>query len=409
MASKNYHITPDGPKRCKTPLRRCSYASHFGSEEQALEAQHLFEREAKHQEKVKNLKASLIRGDQRYVVNGAISFFTDSRNGSVRNYAHVIESRYDKTGVYPDILRAVIDFYTQNGSYKPVNIVVRRDNQVDEETAKLRGTWKVTTSTKLSQYRGFEEIKKETVLDFSEEKTAESLEKIREVFREGVALGATYDIDAQKIDEEADGIFERFMTAFNALESETEGDFEMWERGYGYFQGSDGQVIVANEDYETSAFRGENVRRFLRNNPYFASYIPRVEIRVSDYNKRTGAGWAVYKANRRWCVSETNSDGSETIYECTDHNEVYSLVKRIVLEKVDPGEEAIAREKATYASDLMDRIEYYLERHAVRVGKYWEERNANSPANKKLRINGGLYGPGKNAKSVMQAILGRFR
>lgn len=410
MATKNYHITPEGPKRCKASLRSCPYASHFGSEESAFAAQQILEADTKHRQKVKELKASLIRGDDRYVINGAISFFRDSRNGSVRAYAHTIEQRFRKTDVYPDVLRAKIDFYTQNGSYKPVEMIVKRDIEVDEETAKFRGTWKVTTSTKLSQYRGFEEIKQETTLDFSTEaKTKRSLSQIREVFRNGVQLGATYDIDEKQIDEETDRIFEKFKTTFNALESETLGDFEMWERGYGYFQGSDGQVLVANEDYETSAFRSENVRRFLKTNPYYASYVPRVEVRVSDYNKRTGAGWAVYKTNQKWYVSEKNEDGSESVYECADQHQVYSTVKRIVLEKVDRGEEAIAREKATYASDLMSDVEYYLDKHRTSVAKYWEEREKNSVANKKLRVNSDLYGVRNDEKSsVIKTIFDVF-
>lgn len=406
MANKKYHLTPDGPKICKASFRMCPYASHFGTEESAFAAEKILNEHNAQLDHVEQLKAFVQNPDNRYFIRSPFLF--DDNSKSARQLGDELDRRFKEHGFEPQLFHSMGTFRLQNGVANPVEVSVMRVDGVDEENAKIVGNWRVSTKMNMTGVPG-QDSTTNVMLDFNSEQSAKrSFAQVREIFYNGAVRSGLFN-EEEKADELADQMQSKFQKMFNAIEGNAAGDFELWERGYGYFQGSDGETIVAREDYGTSAFRGENVRRFLAENHYYASYTPELDIRVSETNERNGTSWAVYKSGDQWHVEEGKADGTKNDYVCAEPQEVYNTVSWIISETVNPGDQEAAKKKGQYAGVLMFDCESALRKNREKVAAYWEAERVAKEARKNNSTNNDLYDRNSEEKgSLMGKIFDVF-
>lgn len=402
MAGKKFHITPNGPKRCTATFRPCPFSEHYASVESAIAADRVIQRNNAHLAELERLHDSQRNPDPRYFSRSGFMFTPNS--SSPRAFGEDLDTRVAQIGIKPEIYHSSGKFRMKNGNGLDVNVQVMRMTEVDESLARYVGVWRFINNVNKSGLIRHEETKQDFVLDFStEQKTRKSMLQAREFFRSTVVSSGIRNDD--EADKRADEMAEHFKNMFNAVESDAAGDFDLWDRGMGYFTESDADTIVVNENYRTSAFRAENFKNFLKENPYYRAHQPAAEIRVTDTYEPTGASWTLKKEGGQWAVEKTFSDGHtaisnlETAQEALDH--VYYHVKN----EINPGDEEQALKKGRYAGALMQEVETALENNKAVINEWWRDNAAQKEAHARGNITKEMYDLGTEPKgSLMEKI-----
>lgn len=406
MAGQRFHITPTGPKRCKATFRACPFADHYGSEESALAADAVIQRNNAHRAELKRLEDNHRNPDPRYFSRTSFNF--GAGNTSPRKFGQEIDARIDNLGVKPQIYHSMGQFRMENGNGMEVNMQVMRMTEIDEGLARYTGVWRfINKSNKIGLHR-HSKTNSDVVLDFSTAQACRrSMLQAREMFRTAVISSGVYD--EEKADAAADNMAEDFKNMFNAVESDAAGDFDLWDRGMGYFTKSDSDTIVVNENYRTTAFRAENFRNFIQECPYYHSVNPNAEIRVTDRHPFTGASWSLKRESNQWSVDKTYADGrSETVLvntpqEALDHVYYHNLAE------VNPNDEKESLEKGRYAGELVQQVEICLENNKAVVEKWWSETSSMTVEDAKKIMNNEIYDLKEEPKgSIMGKIFETF-
>ena len=406
MAGQRFHITPTGPKRCTATFRSCPYSDHYGSAESALAADAVMQRNNTHRAELKRLEDNHRNPDPKFFSRTAFNFFENST--SARQFGQEIDARIDNLGVKPEIYHSMGQFRLNNGNGTEVNMQVMRMTEIDEGLARYTGVWRFINKSNELGLHLTPKTNSDIVLDFSTMQSARrSMLQAREVFRTALIASGIYDDD--ELDRRSDAMVENFKGMFNAVESDAAGDFDLWDRGMGYFTESDSETIVVNEKYRSSAFRAENFRNFIRECPYYRSNQPTAQIQVSDDHGRTGASWTLKKESEQWSVDKKYADGrSETVLintpqEALDHIYYHNLAE------ITPGNEKESLERGRFAGELVQQVERELEQNQVRVNEWWEKEEIRKQEFAQQKITKDIYGLEKEPKgSLMGKIFETF-
>jgi hypothetical protein len=368
MANKKFHITPDGPKKCTATFRPCRYSNHYHSVESAFAAEQLIQKNQIHEEKVNRLKRNKMNFEPDFYIRSGFTFAKN--NDSMRRFAEELDARKAQLNAVPEMHHSGGTFRLQNGSRNPIEITLLRTAEIDESEAKLASVWRVNTRTTLGIALGREKVNQEVALNFRNENSFNrSMIALHEVFRNGAIMSGIREDD--EAEAKAEEMTKQFLQMYDAVESEATGEFALWEQGQGYFKDSDPSTIVVDVDYRRSAFRGQNVRNFLKDNLYYAQSTPDAKITVTDHNEINGSSWAIHKLDGEWSVERTNSDGSSADVLVKSPEDVYSHVYWAVKEQINPDDEKEARRKARYASQLMKDVEAALDENKASVSDEW--------------------------------------
>lgn len=371
MASNRYHIAPDGAELCRAWLKRCEYEHHYSSLKIAQEQDAIIKDNNLFRAELKRLQDGHRNPDPKLFSRS--SFMFNRADTSPRNFAQEVDARIHNLGVRPEIYHSMGQFRMNNGNGMEVNVQVMRMTEVDERLACYSGVWRfIVKKNKVGLQRDAETVR-DVIFDFSTEEAIQaSIPEVSELFRTAAISSGIYN--QEKADNESATMLAHFKAMFNAVESDAAGDFDVWNRGMGYFTESDSETIVVNEDYWSSAFRAENFRRFLSDCLYYRSTQPNVEIRVSDHHFYTGASWALIRHSDQWSVEKKFADGSvenvplETPQDALDHVYCHALAE------VNPDNEELSFEKGRYAEDLFKGVEEALEANKAVVAEWWRKQ-----------------------------------
>jgi hypothetical protein len=374
MADKRFHMTPDGPELCKPRFKRCQIERHYASPEFAVSNEAIIAENTIHLAEIKRLE-DLLRNcpPEKY----SRSAFAEMRgNDSARRFGDGMDARMSDLGVKPEVYYSGTTFRLNNGNGMEVNLLLTTKPRIHKGFACLVPEWRfIVTSNKVGLHRHPEKVREGAFDLSSTEAIQTSMPEVYKLFRTTAISSGLYNED--KANQRADEMMAHFKMMFNAIESEAVGDFVLWERGMGYFAGSDNATIVVNEDYKTSAFRAENVRRYLAEHPLFQSRQPsEVEIRVSDAHSRTGASWAIKLTGSQWAVEKGYEDGSTEVILLTTPQEALDGVYYHVLAHINPDDKEKALEKGRYAYDLMAQVDEAFKRQETVIDEYWKEEDA---------------------------------
>lgn len=408
MAGKRFHITPTGPKRCTKKFRSCSFPDHYGSEESALAADKVIQANNAHRAELKRLEDNHRNPDPRYFSRTSFNFGDGSTSTSPRKFGQEIDARIDRLGVKPQIYHSMGQFRMENGNGMEVNMQVMRMTEIDEGFARYNGVWRfINKSNKIGLHR-HAKTNYDIVLDFSTAQAVKrSMLQARGMFRTAVISSGIYN--EEEANRRADSMTETFKNMFNAVESDAAGDFDLWDRGMGYFTESDSDTIVVNENYRTTAFRAENFRNFIRECPYYHSVNPNAEIRVSDQHSYTGASWTLKRESDQWSVDKTYADGRSESVLINTPQEALDHIYYHTLAEINPGNEQESLEKGRYAGELVQQVEKSLEENKPVVEKWWSETSSMTVEDAKRIMNNEIYEPKEAPKgSMMRKIFGAF-
>jgi hypothetical protein len=406
MAGKRFHITPTGPKRCTATFRPCPYSEHYSSVESALAADAIIQDNNAFKAELKRLHDSHRNPDPKYFSRTSFNFGKGST--SPRNFAQEIDARIYNLGVRPEIYHSMGQFRMNNGNGMEVNVQVMRMTEVDENLGRYVGVWRfINKKNKVGLHRHPETVA-DVVFDFSNEQSGRrSMAQIREFLRTAVISSGVYD--EEDADKRADEMAADFKNMFYAVESDAAGDFDLWDRGMGYFIESDSETIIANEEYKTTAFRGENFRKFIEECPYYKSTQPQAEIRVTDRHNYTNASWTIKKEAGQWSVDKVYADGR---YENVLVNEPQDALDHVYyhnLAEIDPGNEQLALEKGRYANDLVKEVDEALEKNKPVVAEWWRQQDIYQAEAVKGKITKDIYDLDSEPKgSLMNKIFENF-
>lgn len=370
MATKKFHLTPDGVKRCTAKFRSCPFADHFSTEESAVAAYQIIQDNKVFRAELKQLEETLRNPHPSLFSRSSFVFSEGSK--SPREFAQVIDARINNLGVKPQIYHSMGQFRMENGNGIDVNMQVMRMVEIDAGFARYVGVWRFIHKSNMYGVISNPTTISDTVLDFStDEAVQRSLLQVRDIFRKAAISSGIYDED--KANHQTDVMMDHFKNMFNAVESEAAGEYDLYERGMGYFTKSDGQNIVVNENYRTSAFRTENFKNFLAVNPSFKGHQPKANIRVTDTHSRTGASWTIKKESGQWAVEKTYASGEFEVVPITTAQEALDHVYYHNLAQVNPNDEQESLEKGRYAAALMLGVEAALEHNQTAINEWWDK------------------------------------
>jgi hypothetical protein len=400
MAGKRFHITPNGPKRCTATFRPCPFSDHYGSEESAVAADRVIQANNAHRAELKRLEDNHRNPDPRYFSRTGFNF--DEGSTSPRKFGQEIDARIDGFGVKPQVYHSMGQFRLNNGNGFEVNMQVMRMTEIDPGLARYTGVWRfINKSNRLGLHRS-PTTNSDIVLDFSTAQAAKrSMLQAREIFRNAVIASGIFD--DEELDRRADSMTENFKNMFNAVESDAAGDFDLWDRGMGYFTKSDSDTIIVDENYRTSAFRAENFRNFIRECPYYHSVNPNAEIRVRDQHSRTGASWTLKRESDQWSVDKTYADGRSETVLINDPQEALDHIYYHNLAEINPGNEQESLEKGRYAGELVKQVEICLEENKAVVEKYWQDSSSMTIEKANAIMTGEIYDLKEEPKGSMMA------
>lgn len=374
MKTNNWHYTEKGPEKCRRSLRLCPEYHHFGSREIALDFGERVKKTAAWDKKISELQKMIDTPDPNRPL---ISVLSGSRFGGARNFGDRMDHLFHDKGITPSVFPGQWSARVQNGSYKPVEITLRRRNIVDKKRGRIAGTWEATIETTKSEYLGFEKVKEKTDLDLSNPDFAdgrivadEEFDKLQEVFRRALELSGIqpYTSKSHLMGSKTHELMSSFMDMFNAVESEAMGEAALADMGFGYFRGSSSGQIRANEEYSFSALRGRNFHRYLTQNNHFKTKVPQVDIRITDWHQYSDAYWSLYYYDGVWGVQFTKHDGDVGEYTVRSAQDAYEAVRYHVLyNEGRPGDEKVAEKKATFAYQFVWDVNKALTEHKEQV------------------------------------------
>lgn len=406
MAGKRFHITPTGPKKCTATFRPCPYSDHYSSVESALAADAIIKDNNAFRAELQHLhEVHRNPGPQHFC---RTSFIFGNGTTSPRKFAQEVDNRAYNFGVRPEIYHSMGQFRMNNGNGMEVNVQVMRMTEVDENLGRYVGVWRfINKKNKVGLHLNPETVA-DVIFDFSSEQSARrSMAQVREMLRTAVISSGIYN--EEEADKRADEMTQDFKNMFNAVESDAAGDFDLWDRGMGYFMQSDSETIIADVDYRTSSFRGENFRKFIQECPFYKSTNPSAEIRVTDRHSMTGASWTLKKENGQWAVDKVYADGRKETSIVTEPQDALDYVYYHNIAEINPDNEQLALEKARYAKELVLEIEEALENNKPVVAAWWEEQRAFQAEAVKGKINKDIYDLDSEPKgSLMGTIFKTF-
>lgn len=388
MAGKRFHITPTGPKRCTAKFRPCPYSDHYGSEESAIAADRIIKSNNLHRAEIARLQEAHRNPDPKFF--SRTSFNLSKNSNSPRTFGLEQDYRHSNLGVRPELYHSMGQWRFSDRSDLDLNVQVMRMTDIDESLARFVGVWRIILKTNRKGLVRHQETKQDLVFDFSTEHAAKrSMLQTHEFFRSAVVMGGIRDDD--EADRRAEEMSEAFRNMFNAVESDAAGDFDLFDRGMGYFTKSDGATIRVDEQYNTSAFRAQNFKTFLSEYPGYHSQQPEVEIRVTDKSPRTDASWTIKKESGQWAVEKIYADGRSEIIPVTDSQQALDHVYYHSLAEVNPNNTEEALTKGRYAASLMDGVEKALDENLPVIEEWWNVFHGNKNVDDKKHITNDIY------------------
>lgn len=374
MKNDKWHYTDKGPKKCRWGLQPCTENRHFDSQELALAFGDKLKKTAAQDKKIAKLEEMIkaYKPEEKVLA----SVVSGSYISGARCFGDAMEKSYDN-GVLPKIFPGQWSARIQNGSYRPVEITLKRHVIVHKEWGVLSGTWEAIVETTKTHPKGFETIREETKLNLSNPllvrgriAVAPEFAKLQEVFRRAIYLSLVDESNPKNylIGVKASELMESFMQMFNAVESEAMGEAALDRIGFGYFQDSPPGHIKVNEQYAFSAFRGSNFRRYLNQSEYFRNSVPIVDLRVTDNSLYSKAYWSLYYCDDLWSVEFRKADGETGEYAVETPQDAYTAVHHHVLNNESRvGDEKTAHRKGDFAFKLVFDVNAALAKHKERI------------------------------------------
>jgi len=406
MSTKRFHITPDGPKRCKVKTGTCRYSSqHFSSEESALTAISIQKQKDSKKEKIRNLEQGLTRfNDESFFMRSSFSLDQDTR--TPRHFAEELESRVKAQGKAPELHHAAGSWRLRNGATMPIHVSVKRGALVDKEAEAYVGLWTVTT--KMTNYSRTEDVVSQDItFKFDDERSSKrSLIQAHETFRNALIMSGLRE-DEEVLEKKADEMVESFTAMVNAIETESQGEDNLWKKGMGYFTKSDPFTIRVDESFSNSAFTGRNFSNFLKSNYMYESRTPEAEIRITDRDKKTGSQWSIQRKNNQWSIEIIDKDGNKTESLCPTSKDIHAHVYYAALDHINPDDKRQSHRKAEYARDLMDKIEEALEENKERASDTWNKERIINEERRARILSAAKNNEPKN--SILNKIFDSFK
>lgn len=387
MAKTEYHITPDGVQKCKRMWGKCPYSTHYVHLGRALQVEQEQLAEAAKPAKIAELEKAV--RDMAFVRARVHVFNFGSTPDGARKFAvnadayAAAEMPSSDIEVPPMELFSHATMYNmRNGSSSPVVVHVVRQPKVDKEAIRIVSEWKLSLETTTSITLGLKKISENMTLDFSSPSAAdESFDDARKFFEKAVKLSGLRD---EAADEKIDSMVNDLRIMRDIVDSEIDGDFALWEEGRGYFKDSGYDSIVVDADYKKSAFRGENVKRFFRENVGMTSN-PEVQIKVTERNERFSTSWSMHSLpDGTWNITTVMQDGTTQVSPAPNPDEIYNRVfwdfhDYVNINKFgEPLEQhEESRKRAEYAKKLMIDVAEEHEKNQQRIAASQEEEQKN--------------------------------
>lgn len=363
MAKGQFHIAYAGPMPCTSD--RCPFEDHYDSLESAHDIH-------THSAEVKRLRG-LIKTARPFKSMSSSIFFYREDKLTARDFGRDVDMWFTSKGLTPRFFDAYSGIVLKDGIDPKAAVGIRRAGTVDEVAARIVGIWTISAEVKQEPADNTESLRWKEVFDYStREAVGDSLLAVAGLFRAALLQNGA---SGEAVDIEAGRMLEHFEGMFNAVESEATGDYGLWGLRMGYFTASDGETIVANEPYRTSAFRAENFRRFLADNPWYRSRQPEAEIRVTDTREEAGAAWTLKREDGRWSIEKIYGDGRVVAVDVETAQDALDHVYHFNHAEIDPGDEPAALVKGRYAFDLVRGVELALEANAAAIARQQQEHS----------------------------------
>lgn len=413
MASKRFHITPDGPKKCTATFRACPYASHYDSEESAHSAQYLLQQADSHEKQVADLQNEIRNKNSNNTV------FVDARLNNRTDYTRTIGNRFkdfvqthDKS---PKFVDSMIVVPIDCGGNNPITIRLNRLNDFDKDTLQMYGDYEINVQKDNDIIGNRRNTPHYMKLKFNNEQSIRrSFSQIREIFYNaavdsGARTGAYAELyDDPIADSIADEKVEEFRRVFNVIEGYGRGEYAMWEMGQGEFAKSDYNNIIVDVDYRKSGFSWASFRNFMRSDLY-AGRTPNVNVRVTERNDRNETEWTLAREGDVWHLHDSRENGRKFDVICADEKEAYDAVFWASMNSVNKDDEEAAHERGIFAHDLVWAVKTETERNNKRVLESAEEERRVTERLEKSKINEDIYGLSKEKNgSMMSKIFDTF-
>ncbi|MET1156581.1 hypothetical protein [Arthrobacter sp.] len=365
MTDTRFHATPDGPGLCTA--RQCPVEDHYGSHESAVAAVAAIH----HKAEVKRLRALVKKPPTGMYRSFAFIYPNDKL--TARDFDGRRRFASQHYGVRAEVFETYSRLQIDDGHSPAASVDIHQMTEVDEASARLVRTWKLTDHERVPGQPKAEALRQKFV-DFSTlEGTRQSMLEAAELFHSTLVRSGISDAE---VDVEAGKWLTHFKDMVNAVESEAAGDFDVWGRGLGYFTASDGEAIVVNENYRTSAFGAENFKGFLAENPAYRSRQPEAHIRVINQNAATGASWTLKKEHGQWFVEKAYRDGRSVSVDIATAQDALDHVYHFNLAEIDPEDEDASLTKARYVGELVHGVETALEANLYAIAEQSKARTA---------------------------------
>lgn len=405
MSTKRFHLTPEGPKRCKAKSGACRYSGqHFSSVESAITSQTIAHEKANKKDRIKKLEEGLTDFSNENFMRSSFALDQDTR--TARNFAEELASRTKVIGVAPKLHHAVGSWRLKNGATMPVHVNVQRVARLDKESETYVGAW--TINTKMTNYSRTEDIiSQEITLQFNDEHSSRrSLLQANEVFRNALIMSGLRE-DEDTLESKTEDMTESFKAMVNAVETEAQGEDNLWKKNMGYFTKSDSFTIRVDESFNDSAFTGENFANFLKDNYMYETRTPETDLRITDVNKKTGASWSINRKDEKWTIEIIDSEGNKSYSECPTSKDLHAHVYYAALDHINPDDKRESHRKAEYARELMDKVEESLEKNKERASETWNKERIINEERKERILEAAKNKESKN--SILNRIFDSFK
>ncbi|MCC3292414.1 hypothetical protein LJ759_15775 [Arthrobacter sp. zg-Y1110] len=304
-----------------------------------------------------------------------------SYSTSLRKFGNEFAAREKDGKPRLENLTGSISAIVDAGAGRRIEVILRRENAVDEEEMRLYGRYRA--SAKLMGPVDRKVLEDEpSVFGFADHaEAAGSFQQIRDYFvAAAVEAGAVNDPVGDQADPDviADDLMSRFRPAFDALEGRIIGEEALFEIGLGPFQDYVGNffTLEVDFDYSKSALTFQPITEFILGKRRWFHTGTKVEVRMHEAH-RNGAMWAAEFTEGSWRVRETEPDGSSYTTNCSTGDRMYDAVYDASCNFVKPGDKDAAHERGVVARDLFNRIgpaiEQFEERDAEQLVRARQE------------------------------------
>lgn len=370
--AKRYHLTDNGPQRCRTRRRKCTL-KHYSTKDEVIAALQFKEEVRNNDARIRALAKeidTLPDGRKKHIYGN----FNVRTMDHARRVGNEIEQHYlDNNNERPEFVGGSFSVDLNNPGLYQYRFSARKTHQISGYPAKIISTWLL----RLQRQDGVVETAECPLTT-----TGDGLQLKREAYRlVGEATEKGWPTRKQFANEKRRQILDSFTNIVTSIEAEERGAQAASEIGFSFFEFDGVSEISARADFSETTFRARSVEDALKDESY-DYWTPNVAVILQDSQAKTADNyWTLEGANDSWAIHKTLANGNnETVGPFSDPQVAYDTIteftrKHMVMPK------ARSESCGNTAASIVASVPGFRRNHASEV----ERRIAAQKANRTFR------------------------